>query len=123
MTTVQVRRRAVALVAAYAIALNALLSLSADVKPTAADALHRVVCTTDAATRDGGTGTPDQHGGHCIAICAAMAGACGDGAAGRVGTVAAGLPVGRNLPAFDAPDTIRQAVVAGGYRPRAPPRV
>ena len=74
------RRRAIALAAAYAVALQALLSAFAPValaNPANPADPFAVLCSHDAA---GGTGQPAQHDLPCAAICAAM----GHGIAGAV---------------------------------------
>jgi hypothetical protein len=117
-------RNAVALVAAYAIALGALLSASAVVKRQAAEAgtWHRIVCTSDRSTADGGNGTPEPHSANCLAICAALASGCGDSAGDRGAAVASARPDARFSSVSVADDGIGKPVTIGAYRSRAPPR-
>ena len=71
------RRPAVALVAAYAVALQALLTAFIPSVPAALTDPFAVLCSQD---KTHGTGQPAHHDAPCAAICAAM----GQGIAGAV---------------------------------------
>ena len=79
------RRRTIALVAAYAVALQTLLSAFV---PAALATPFAVLCSHDAG---GGSGQPAQHDLPCAALCAAM----GHGIAGPV---PAGVVVAMAVP-------------------------
>jgi hypothetical protein len=64
------RRRLVALAAAYGLALQALLSAF----PVAAPALDPIICAAGAASHDGGTAPPAPHGPDCT-VCPLACGA------------------------------------------------
>jgi hypothetical protein len=63
------RRSFVALIAAYAVALQALLSGLIPVTPTVSANPFAILCSHDGA---GGTGQPASHDLPCTAICAAL---------------------------------------------------
>jgi hypothetical protein len=120
MTFDQGCRGTVALVAAYAVALNALLSVAAVVKPAAAaDAWHRNVCTADRTERAGDA--PERQDATCSAICATLA-SISDGAMDRVDGIGACRPDGRRPQPVVAADAIVRGDATAAYRSRAPPR-
>lgn len=63
------RRRTIALVAAYAVALQALLTAFVPVAPAALTGQLAVLCAHDAGD---GSGQPARHDVPCAALCAAM---------------------------------------------------
>ena len=111
------RRRTIALVAAYALALQGLFAAFVPVATDAVSGSFAVLCSHDAGE---GSGQPAQHDLPCAAICAAM----GHGIAGAVPpdvvaavvtphAVAAAAPVNEWVPPQIAPtDT---------HAPRGPP--
>ena len=111
------RRPAVALIAAYAMALQALLTAFIPVSPAVLAAPFAVLCGHDATD---GQGHPAQHDLPCAAICAAM----GQGIAGPVPpdvVIAIAVPhaVPAATPAIQwVPPPI---VVTDTHAPRGPP--
>ena len=67
MDSARFRRQAVALIAAYAMAVHALLSALGPIAPATSSGPLAVLCSHDAD----GSGLPDQHDLPCAAICAA----------------------------------------------------
>src|SRR5262249_11818321 len=77
----RIRRIAIALSAAYAVALQALFLSFLPVQAAALAGTDLVLCTYQDA---GGTGHPEQHQVPCVAICAAM----GHGISGAIPVLA-----------------------------------
>lgn len=95
----RIRRIAIALSAAYAVALQALFLSFIPVPAAALTDSALVLCSY----QDGnGSGHPEQHQIPCIAICAAM----GHGIGGALPPFVAGLPI---------PDLVAAAVEPFGY--------
>jgi hypothetical protein len=110
-----VRRRTVALIAAYAIALQALLS--GLVAPVPVTAPFAVLCTHDSSA---GAGQPVQHELPCAAICAAL----GHGIAGPLPPAIAVTMAAPTIIALAAPviDWIAPRPVGRTpHIPRGPP--
>lgn len=77
MDSGRLRRRTIALVAAYALALQGLFAAFVPVAADAVSGTFAVLCSHDTAD---GSGQPAQHDLPCAAVCAAM----GQGIAGAV---------------------------------------
>ena len=111
-----VRRRTVALVAAYAVVLQTLLAAFVPVGLAASADAFAVLCSHDAD----GPGQPAQHDPPCAAMCAAM----GQGIAGPLPTgtaisVVVQSPIAVRIPASDwAPP---QIAATDSHAPRGPP--
>jgi hypothetical protein len=111
-----VRRRTVALVAAYAVALQMLLAAFVPVALAAPADAFAVLCSHDAD----GPGQPAQHDPPCAAMCAAM----GQGIAGALPTgmavsVVVQSPIAALIPASDwVPPSI---AATDSHAPRGPP--
>ena len=110
MASGSIRRRTIALIAAYAVALQTLLASFVPMAAAAHDPLAgplagslAALCSHDAA--DGRGGQPAQHDLPCAALCAAM----GQGIAGPV-------PSGMAIAAA-APQSIPAIVPAGHWAP------
>jgi hypothetical protein len=112
-----VRRRTIALAAAYAVALQMLLAAFVPIAPAVLAGPLAVLCSHDAGD---GTGQPAKHDLPCAALCAAM----GHGIAGPVPpgasvamavpqAVAAMVPVSEWVPP--------QVTRTGTHAPRGPP--
>ena len=69
MESTDIHRRTVALIAAYAVALQAMLASFAQASLAAPDVAFASLCSHDASDRPG---QPARHGLPCAAICAAM---------------------------------------------------
>ena len=69
MNSGRFRRRTIALVAAYAVALQALLLMFVPMAPAGPIGAFAVLCSHDSAD---GTGQPAQHDLPCAALCAAL---------------------------------------------------
>src|SRR5258708_30992431 len=111
-----VRRRTVALVAAYAVALQALLAAFVPVVLAAPADAFAVLCTHDAD----GPGQPAQHDPPCASMCAAM----GQGIAGPLPTgmaisVVVQSPIAVRIPASDWVPP--QIAATDSHAPRGPP--
>ena len=111
-----VRRRAVALVAAYAVALQTLLAAFVPVVLAAPADAFAVLCAHDAD----GPGQPAQHDPPCAAMCAAM----GQGIAGSLPTgmaisVVVQSPIAVRIPASDWVPP--QIAATDSHAPRGPP--
>jgi len=100
-----IRRRTIAIAAAYAVALQALLAGFVPAGPAALAGPFAVLCSHDAAD---GTGLPSQHDLPCAAACAAM----GHGISGPV-------PPGV-VVAIAEPDAVAAVAPAGDW---VPPRI
>ena len=109
-----VRSRTVALVAAYAVALQTVLAAFAPV--VLAAPAFAVLCSHDAD----GPGQPAQHDPPCAAMCAAMGqGIAGPLPTGMVVSVAAQSPIAAFIPASDwVPPLI---AATDSHAPRGPP--
>ena len=111
------RRPAIALVAAYAVALQTLLAAFVPAAPALPAGPSAVLCSHDAAD---GTGRPAQHDLPCAALCAAM----GQGIAGPVppGVVAA-IAVPQAVAAIAPPTEWVPPQIAfnDNHAPRGPP--
>jgi hypothetical protein len=110
-----VRRGIVALVAAYAVALQMLFAAASFALP--ADA-YATLCSKDA----GGSGQPVQHDVPCAAMCAAM----GQGIAGPLPpTAMVGIERPQSIVAtITARDWVPPAmIVSDSHAPRGPPLV
>jgi hypothetical protein len=112
-----IRRLAIALAAAYAVALHVLLAAFVPASPAVLLSPFAVLCTHDAGD---GTNPPADHGWPCAGICAAM----GQGIAGPVPpgivvgiahahVVAALAPAGEWVPP--------QIALTDTHAPRGPP--
>jgi hypothetical protein len=111
-----VRRRTVALVAAYAVALQMLLAAFVPGALAAPTAGVAVLCSHDAD----GPGRPAQHDQPCAAMCAAM----GQGIAGALPTgMAVSVAVRSSIAAlFPASDWVPpQIATSDSHAPRGPP--
>jgi hypothetical protein len=111
-----VRRGTVALVAAYAVALQTLLAAFVPVALAAPADSFAVLCSHDAD----GPGQPAQHDPPCAAMCAAM----GQGIAGALPTgVAVSVVVQSPIAALiAASDWVPpQIAAADSHAPRGPP--
>src|SRR5690349_20515797 len=111
-----VRRRAVAVVAAYAVALQKLLAAFVPVVLAAPEDALAVLCAHNAD----GPGQPAQHDPPCAAMCAAM----GQGVAGALPTgigVIVAVPV--SIAAINpASDWVPPSIPAtDSHAPRGPP--
>lgn len=95
MNSGRFRRRTIALVAAYAVALQALLLAFTPMAPAVLAGPSAVLCSGDAT---GGSGQPAKHDLPCAALCAAM----GHGVAGP-------LPLGFAV-AFGQPRAFMAAI-------------
>src|SRR5882672_3637090 len=109
-------RRTVALVAAYAVALQMLLAAFAPVVLAAPADAFAVLCAHDAD----GPGQPAQHDPPCAAMCAAM----GQGIAGSLPTgmaisVVVQSPIAVRIPASDWVPP--QIAATDSHAPRGPP--
>jgi hypothetical protein len=110
------RRRTVALVAAYTVALQMLLAAFVPVSFTVSAEPFAVLCSHDAH----GSGPPAQHNQPCAAMCAAM----GQGIAGPLPT---GMVVGVAVPSsvavlIPAGDWVPPQIAAtDSHAPRGPP--
>lgn len=112
-----VRRRTVALIAAYAVALQALLSAFVPFDPSILAAPFAVLCSHDAA---GGAGHPAQPDLPCAAACAALGhGITGPAPPDVVVAYAEQLALAMLAPASDwvAP----HIAIDGPQAPRGPP--
>ena len=111
-----VRRRTIALVAAYAVALQTLLAAFVPVAPVAPTDSLAVMCSHDADR----PGQPAQHDPLCAAICAAMGqGIAGPLPTGMVVGVAVQSPIAALIPASDwVPPSI---AATDSHAPRGPP--
>ena len=108
------RRRAVSLIAAYAVALQALISAFVPVAFAASADPFAVLCSHN------DTGSPAQHDLPCAAICAAM----GHGVAGAVpADVVVAIAVPHAVIAVVPPVhwVPQQIAVSGTHAPRGPP--
>jgi hypothetical protein len=111
-----VRRRTVALVAAYAVALQTVLAAFVPVVLTAPADAFAVLCSHAAD----GPGQPAQHDPPCAAMCAAM----GQGIAGALPTgMAVNVAVPPSIAALNAAsDWVPPPLaVADSHAPRGPP--
>ncbi len=81
MDSSRFRRRTIALVAAYAVALQALLLAFVPLAPTVLAGPFAMLCSQHDAA--GGTGQPAKHDLPCAALCAAMGHGVCRSAAGR----------------------------------------
>jgi hypothetical protein len=111
-----VRRRTVALVAAYAVALQTLLAAFVPVALAAPADSFAVLCSHDAD----GSGQPTQHDPPCAAMCAAM----GQGIADALPTgVAVSVAVLSSIAAFiSASDWVPPPIATtDSHAPRGPP--
>jgi len=111
-----VRRRTVALVAAYAVALQTLLVAFVPVGLAVPADAFAVLCAHDTD----GPGQPAQHDPHCAAMCAAM----GQGIAGPLPTgmaisVVVQSPTAMRIPASDWVPP--QIATTDSHAPRGPP--
>ena len=111
-----VRRRTVALVAAYAVALQTLLAAFVPVGLAAPADSFAALCSHDAD----GPLQPAQHDPPCAAICAAMGqGIAGPLPTGMVVGVAVQSPIAALIPASDwVPPSI---AATDSHAPRGPP--
>jgi hypothetical protein len=115
-------RQAVALVTAYATALQMLFAVAAFAGTQAAGIgpFHFAICTS--ATLDDGRGDPSRsHDATCVAVCAAMAGTSDGGGAtdsAIVATYAAGASDRCSIASVSARPG---CIAASAHRPRAPP--
>jgi hypothetical protein len=113
-----VRRPTVALIAAYAVALQMLLAAFVPVSLAVPADVLAVLCSHDAD----GSGPPAQHHQPCVAMCAAMA----QGVAGPLPTtmaISVMVPqsIAARIPASDwVPPRIAEA---DNHAPRGPPLV
>ncbi len=113
-----VRRRIVAIVAAYAVALQALLAAFVPAGPAALAGRFAVLCSHDAAAD--GTGPPSQHDLPCAAACAAM----GHGVSGPAppGVVVALVEPNTVPVAVPAADWVSpRSATTHTHAPRGPP--
>ena len=111
-----VRRRTVALVAAYAVALQMLFAAFVPVSLATSAGGFAVLCSHDAD----GSGPPVQHNQPCAAMCAAM----GQGIAGALPTgVAVSVAVPSSIAALDpASDWVPPSIACtNSHAPRGPP--
>ena len=111
-----VRRRTVALVAAYAVALQMLLAAFVPVSLAVPADAFAVLCSHDAD----GSGPPAQHDQPCAAMCAAM----GQGVAGpQPAVMAVSVVVPQSIAALiPASDWVPPRIAAAdSHAPRAPP--
>ena len=111
-----VRRRTIALVAAYAVALQMLLAAFVPVALAVPADSFAVLCSHDAD----GPGQPAQHDLPCAAMCAAM----GQGIAGPLPTgmaisVVVQSPIAVRIPASDWVPP--QIAATDSHAPRGPP--
>lgn len=118
MDSGHLRRRTVALIAAYAVALHGLLLAFVPAAPAALGPLA-VLCAHDSAG-DPGQGQPSPHDLPCAALCAALS----HGVAGPVPPsiglpVAAAENVAAAVPASDW--VLPRRVLSGPQIPRGPP--
>jgi hypothetical protein len=117
MESHSVRRRTVALIAAYAVALQALLSAFVPFDPSILAAPFAVLCSHDEA---GGADHPPQHDLPCAAVCAALGhGVAGPAPPDVVVACAELLAFATLAPASDwvAP----RIAIDGPQAPRGPP--
>ena len=117
MNSGRLHRRAVALVAAYAMALQMLLSALVPVAPSVMAAASAILCSHDGAD---GTGQPGRHELPCAAMCAAM----GHGVAGSLPSAIAVVVVSPRAVAAigSASDWVSpQIATSGPQAPRGPP--
>jgi hypothetical protein len=117
MDSGRLRRRAVALVAAYAVALQVLLSAFVPVAPSVLTAASTILCSHDSAD---GTGQPARHELPCAAMCAAM----GHGVAGSLppGNAVAAVSPRAVAAVASASDWVSpQIATSGPQAPRGPP--
>jgi hypothetical protein len=110
------RRRTIALVAAYAVALQTLFAAFVTPALALSSAPFAVLCSHDAD----GSGQPVQHDQPCAALCAAM----GHGIAGAVPpdvavAVAVPLVIAAAIPANEWVPP--QIALTGTHAPRGPP--
>ena len=111
-----VRRSVVALIAAYAVALQTLLAAFVPVVLAAPADAFAVLCSHDAD----GPGQPAQHDPPCAAMCAAM----GQGIAGALPTgMAVSVKVSSSIAALNpASDWVPPSITAtDSHEPRGPP--
>ena len=111
-----VRRRAVALVAAYAVALQTLLAAFVPIGLAAPADVFAVLCAHDAD----GPGQPAQHDPPCAAMCAAM----GQGIAGALPTgMAVSVAVSSSIAALNPGSDWGPPSIAAtsSHAPRGPP--
>jgi hypothetical protein len=110
-------RRTVALIAAYAMALQALWSTSIPVDLSVLASPAAIFCSHDEA---GGAGHPARHDLPCTAVCAAL----GHGMAGRLPPVVAAAYAAPRVIAALAPTrdwVVPPDVIDGPQAPRGPP--
>jgi hypothetical protein len=111
------RCRAVALIVAYAVAMQALLSAFVPVFSATSAAPFAVLCSRDGAD---GSGQPLQHDLPCAAMCAALA----QGVAGPLPpdiVVAVVKPHSVLAPAPESEWVPPRVAIRGPQAPRAPP--
>lgn len=111
------RRRLVALVAAYALALQALLSAFVPVMPPALAAQLAALCSHDSGS---GPGHPVQHELPCAAACAAL----GHGIEGPpppAVVLGYAVPLANATPAPAGDWVVPRIIVRGPQAPRGPP--
>ena len=111
------RSRTVALIAAYAVAMQALLSAFVPVFSATSAAPFAVLCSHDGAD---GSGQPLQHDLPCVAMCAAL----GHGVAGPLPpdiVVAVARPQAVLSLAPDSDWVPPRVAIRGPQSPRAPP--
>ena len=111
-----VRRRTVAFVAVYAVALQTLLAAFVPVVLAAPTDAFAVLCAHDAD----GPGQPSQHDPPCAAMCAAM----GQGIAGALPTgMAVSIAAPSSIAALNpASDWVPPSIAAtDSHAPRGPP--
>jgi hypothetical protein len=112
------RRRTVALVAAYALALQTLLAAFVPAALAAPADSVSVLCSHDAS----GPGKPAQHDQPCAAMCAAMGhGIAGPLPSGMAASITLRSTITALIPASDWVPP--QIAVIGSHAPRGPPRV
>jgi hypothetical protein len=116
-------RKTVALVAAYATALQALLAAFVAVTPATAAtaAFHLVICTSDAGQADGRSGPLLPHDTNCAAVCAVMTGAPAPACIDRPAVAALPVATGPCMPAITAGFVCPRTASDGAHRSRAPP--
>jgi hypothetical protein len=116
-------RKTVALIAAYATALQALLAAFVAVTPATAAtaAFHFVICTSDAVQADGRSAPLLPHDANCTAVCAVMTGAPAPGCIDRPAVAALPVATGAYRPALTAGFVFARTASDCAHRSRAPP--
>jgi hypothetical protein len=119
MDSPRIRHRTIALIAAYALALQGLLLAFVPAGPVSVAGPFATLCVHNSGG-GGGQDQPAQHDGPCAALCAAM----GHGVAGPLPPAATAVAamVREALPPVPVDDWVRPHRFLGGPQiPRGPP--